>query len=221
MKEWLINNGLIKKCICLNLFDYLINNNIEIKKFYEKTSKLKKEIVFAGNLSKEKSGFLYNIDNKILKNFELKLYGANLKKEIINKHINYLGKCLPDELPLKLIGDYGLIWDGNSTESCIGEVGEYLKFNNPHKLSLYMAAGIPVIVWSKSAISKFVIENKVGIVINNLNEINEVLNKNQEKYEEFKNNTLMISRVVINGGYTKMAVKEALSYLNNKQSSYA
>ena len=53
-------------------------------------------------------------------------------------------------------GNLGLIWDGasDSSDEDIG-MKNYTRYNNPHKLSCYMAAGLPVIVWEKSAISKF------------------------------------------------------------------
>ena len=48
-------------------------------------------------------------------------------------------------------GSFGLVWDGISVETCAGVYGEYLKVNNPHKTSLYLASGIPVIIWKEAA----------------------------------------------------------------------
>ncbi|MEI3535629.1 MAG: hypothetical protein V8R16_02480, partial [Bacilli bacterium] len=75
--------------------------------------------------------------------------------------------------------------------------GKYLKYNNPHKLSLYLAAGLPVIVWSKSAIAKFVIDNNVGICVNNLNEINDKIKKSN--YELIRNNAIKIGEKIRKG----------------------
>ena len=33
------------------------------------------------------------------------------------------------------------MWDGNSIDTCSDIYGEYLRINNPYKLSLYIAAG--------------------------------------------------------------------------------
>lgn len=58
---------------------------------------------------------------------------------------NLEGSYMPEELPEKLEAKYGLVWDGLEITSCEGTFGQYLKYNNPHKFSLYMAAGIAVI----------------------------------------------------------------------------
>ena len=48
---------------------------------------------------------------------------------------------------------------------------EYLKIIAPHKFSLYIAVGLPVIVWSGSAMAKVVREKKIGIVVDSLYEL--------------------------------------------------
>ena len=40
----------------------------------------------------------------------------------------YFGSFLPDELPVALEGGFGLVWDGDSAETCSGVFGEYLRF---------------------------------------------------------------------------------------------
>ena len=57
--------------------------------------------------------------------------------------------------------NFGLVWDGTSLDGCNGRYGEYLKFNNPHKTSLYLSCGIPVIIWKEAALADFVEEHKV------------------------------------------------------------
>lgn len=203
MENWLLSNGLKSKTLCLELFDYLIEKD----SFKIKENNKDNVIVFAGNLSKAKSGFIYNLNPSILGNIKLNLYGANLEEINIDNTISYLGKYKPDELPSVMSGDYGLIWDGNSTESCLGESGEYTRFNNPHKLSLYIATGLPVIVWSESAISKFVKENDIGLVVENLNDISQEVIKNKKNYNDFKKNTLRIRKNVLEGYYIKKAIK--------------
>lgn len=202
MKQWLIDNKIITSCISLNLFDYIVQNSEEVLlNDFENNN-----IIFAGNLSSEKSGFIYKI-----KDVKINLYGANLDRENIGENINYLGKFDPNNLPNFPKGGYGLIWDGNSIETCEGDTGEYLKYNNPHKLSLYMAAGLPVIAWSKAAISKFVIENNVGFLIDDLNEIDKKIEINKNNYKEFCINSRKIKEKVTNGEYTIKSIEKAIN----------
>ena len=65
-----------------------------------------------------------------------------------------------------------------SSETCKGSFGEYLRINNPHKTSLYLASGIPVIIWSKAALAEFIEKNKCGITVDSLYEIADKLKIN-------------------------------------------
>ena len=83
----------------------------------------------------------------------------------------------------------------------------YTKYNNPHKLSCYMAAGLPVIVWEKAAISKFVKDNNIGYTIKKIDDINTLdFSDLKEKAENVKK----IEEKVQNGEYTKNVIKKIL-----------
>lgn len=69
----------------------------------------------------------------------------------------------------------GLVWDGESVDSCTGQYGEYLKINSPFKFSLYLAANRPVVVWSKSALASYVKEYKLGICVDSLKDIEKTI----------------------------------------------
>lgn len=104
------------------------------------------------------------------------LYGPNYGLEE-SDNITYGGVLSPEQVPEVLTKGFGLIWDGNTIETCKGGTGEYLRYNNPHKLSLYLSSGLPVIIWKDAAEAKFVCENGVGYTIDSLREIPELMEK--------------------------------------------
>ena len=86
--------------------------------------------------------------------------------------------------------------------------GEYLKYNNPHKVSLYIASEMPIIIWEKAALAKFVKDNNIGITVSSLYELPEVLSKvTKQEYQMYKYNLSRLSADVKNGKY----LTEALS----------
>lgn len=95
-----------------------------------------------------KSRYIYEFGSLANKSSKLQInaYGNHFDQSKAEKALCYKGSFHPDVLPGILEGDFGLVWDGISAQSCIGNTGEYLKYNDPHKTSLYIASGIPVIV---------------------------------------------------------------------------
>lgn len=185
--------------INLNIFDYYMN--VTKKEIYYDNS-----IIIAGNLDSSKASFLKEIYK--LNGVKINLFGPNFNNHIFNNpNIIYNGTFTPEELPNHLNKGFGLIWDGTSIESCEGNLGNYLKYNNPHKLSLYLGAGLPVIIWNQAAEAEFVIKNKCGITINSLYDL-ENLNITKEQYLTLVSNTENISKKIRSGFYITTALKE-------------
>ena len=90
-----------------------------------------------------------------------------------------------------------------------GKYGEYLRYNNPHKLSLYIVAQIPIITWENAAISSFVKENKIGICINSLDEISlKIKSISDKEYDEFIKNEKKISEKMQKGYFLKKSIEK-------------
>ncbi len=203
MKEKLIEMCGIdeEKILELGIFDYISEKEITLKERKKETP-----IVIAGNLSKEKAEYLKYL--KDVKNVTFNLYGKGYQKDEAEKNINYMGAFLPEELIENLEGSFGLVWDGTSIDTCAGTYGEYLRYNNPHKISLYLTAMLPVIVWSKSAMAEFVKENNVGILIDSMQDIGEkIKNLTDEEYTTILENTRKISENLRKGEYLKKVIK--------------
>lgn len=207
MKDYLTGKGLSKnKIICLDCFDYLSNKNNLIRK---KTN-TNYSIAVAGNLNPIKCKYIYKMieENPSLK---IDLYGIGYQDSVNYQNVIYHGSFLPEELPSNINSAFGLVWDGADINTCCGEFGNYLRFNNPHKLSLYMATGIPVIVWDQSAIADFVEKNNVGITVGDLNNLNEKLsNISLESYNKMVDNVKLIQDKVLDGGYFKAAISKIM-----------
>ncbi|MGO2722782.1 MAG: sugar transferase [Lactobacillus sp.] len=197
MKGLLKSAGITIPMVSLEVFDYLSRNTLV------KPAEARK-IAFAGNLGK--STFL----GKLAVKTQFNAYGPNR----LNKYpdnISYQGSFTPDELIGKMDESFGLIWDGNQIDTCAGIYGNYEKFNSPHKLSLYLAAGMPVIVWQDSAISKFVAKNDLGLAIDSLVEIDDLMEKiSIDRYAEMKTNALAMAKKIRNGYFTERAVSKMI-----------
>lgn len=194
MTEYLKTHGYAnKKIYSLGLFDYLLPDKIE-KKAYKK-----EDIIIAGNLKKEKVKYIYSL-NQVEKSIRFHLYGPNYDTSVSMENVVYEGQYKPEELPQKLEGGFGLVWDGDSVSSCTGEYGEYLKYNNPHKTSLYIASGIPVIIWKKAALAGMVEENQIGITVDSLTELPEILHTmKEEEYQKILVNVERMGEKLRNG----------------------
>lgn len=105
-------------------------------------------------------------------------------------------------------GDFGLVWDGPESKTCTGVYGDYLKFNNPHKTSLYLASGLPIIIWKEAAMAQFVLKNECGIVIDSLDDIEFKLSKiSSASYRKMKMNAEEIGKKLRSGHFTRSALR--------------
>ncbi|MDH6358024.1 galactofuranosyltransferase [Parabacteroides sp. PF5-9] len=211
MKKWLETNGCQVPVGILNIFDYLSNKEPQEHKTATKPYK----VLYAGTLSPKKNKFLYDLSAHIT-NYQLNVYGKGLDETLIHHkdHFSYKGFMSSDDLVASADGDFGLVWDGNSILFCDGPRGQYMKYNNPHKFSLYMRCGLPVIIWKEAAMAHFVNENKVGICISSLTDLDELLaGITTEEYQEMKKNAATIGKQLSEGYYFKKAFKEALSQI--------
>lgn len=74
---------------------------------------------------------------------------------------------------------------------------------------MYIAAGLPIICWTNMAVADFVEKNKIGICINNLNEINNKLKQiTDEQYSAMQKNVLKIQNRVRKGEYIRSAINK-------------
>lgn len=188
----------------LEVFDYLYDGETA-----KKSCDNKKRIIIAGRLNPDKCGYIYNIPAS--DEYIISLYGIGYEKKENKNQLVYNGKYEPNELINHLYGDFGLVWDGDSSETCSGFCGQYLRFNNPHKVSLYIAAGLPIIVWSKSAIAPFIRNNKIGICVDSLNDLESELKKISEgDYLSLCANLANVRQKVIQGHYLQKSLKRCI-----------
>lgn len=180
------------KIISLGIFDYLIPD------YSPQEFRDKDKVVIAGNLEKRKAGYLYELPDDV----KFELYGVNYTG-IQNKFITYHGSYPSNELPNILDGGFGLVWDGTTAKTCDGVYGNYLRINNPHKTSLYLASGLPVLIWKQAALADFITENHCGLVIDSLEEIPAFLqNLTSEDYGELKKSAERVGKWLREGKYT-------------------
>lgn len=212
MIQWFAEHGYKGKMVPLYLFDYLMTQEQKLPKLPQHIAK---EIVFAGGLGMEKSAFLYQLD-ELGPDFILKLYGNGFQKEKVKKGsaLHYQGVFAPDEVLDHLKGNFGLVWNGNAITECDGDFGKYIQYNNPHKTSLYLLAGLPIIIWDKAAVAQLVEEEKLGFAIASLEELSEKLAEiDAATYNEMVANVNTIRNKIANGHFLQEAIKNALAQL--------
>ena len=201
MKSVLVEKGIPEhKLVSLEIFDYLIPN-------YQEKDGLSKgqPIIVAGNLAQEKAGYLYQLPARPAYN----LYGVGFDESRALANETYFGSFLPDELPAALEGGFGLVWDGDSAETCSGVFGEYLRYNNSHKASLYLAAGFPLVVWKQSALSHFVLEYGCGIAVESLHDLSQAIEQLDDKdYQDLVEKTKYIGKKIRDGFFLTNALNK-------------
>lgn len=208
MSAYLINVRGVgqSKLVPLGLFDYLVPSECGKKDIH-----FERAISIAGNLDQNKCAYLRRLPE--LKDIPFHLYGLNYS-DYDCPNIIYHGVFDSAEIISKLKHGFGLVWDGESLDTCSGLYGNYLKYNNPHKLSMYLTAGLPVVVWEQSALKDFVISNNLGISAISLNDAIKKINSiTKDEYVLMHENCVELSKQLRAGHFLKTALFTAVNQL--------
>lgn len=199
MLGWLKQNGLQRDAGILEVFDYLSDDFTDSNKDMSG----QKLIVYAGNLVKSK--FIYGLH--AVKNCSFHIYGPGYDAGLAagSNNVTWMGEYSPEQITKELRGNFGLVWDGESCTACDEVLGNYLKYNAPHKFSLYIAAGLPVIAPVDSAIGAFIRAHSIGVLVNSIHDL-ETMSISPAVYSIMKSNVLCLRKKIINGHFFTQAL---------------
>lgn len=215
MEKWLLENGYKHPMGRVEIFDYLSDTTAVERP----TPRPPYRVVYAGGLGYRKNPFLFDVP-PLLGKWSLMLYGfaTDLEKIEDRRYFHHMGFVPSDQLVERVEGDFGLVWDGDSAETCTGAFGEYLRYNNPHKTPLYIRCQLPIIIWSEAAMAPFVLENGIGITVDSLALVGDALDAlSPEEYTRMKENTKEIGRKLSQGYYFSTAFAQAEQVLSGKK----
>jgi len=210
MSNWLREGGLDGRLAELNLFDYLTDRPPAPCAAQTWSTPLK--IACCGNLSWDKAGYVYDPRLADLRGVELDLYGAFFEAgRTPPGPVRFRGVFDPSEPQLDGRYHFGLVWDGSAAERCSGNYGRYMRYNNPHKLSLYLVLGLPVIVWRQAAIADFVQRCGVGVTVNDLRELADIPQWVRARdYQEMVRNVAPLAEAARRGDFLRDALVRLL-----------
>lgn len=214
-----------ERLIDLQIFDYLTSDTPD-RTGRDSTEFLARRrtdgVAIAGNLTPVKAGYVYQLPENVRWNlFGVNFAGRAIPAECIadtppEQGIIYYGSFPAEEIAKNLTGGFGLVWDGPSVLSCEGVYGEYLRINDPHKTSLYLAAGLPVIIWKEAALAPFILERGCGLAVGSLTEIRDLTSgMDEDTYRRLCRNAESVGRRLRSGTYTSEAVKNALAGMHD------
>jgi hypothetical protein len=194
----------VKVTASLDIWDYYCTD----VPLFERTASLNKRIVFAGSLAKNKSGFIYKLGALPATQFDL--YGEEVNAvELKSANVRYLNSFAPQDPPFRPDGAMGLIWDGSELDTCEGDFGAYLAFNTPHKTSMYLARGLPVVIWQGAAIAPLIAKYNAGLLISSLRELEPLMHAlSEEKYSQLRIGADKLGKKIRQGYFIKTAARQ-------------
>lgn len=187
----------------LGLFDYLSKNETVC------SDREKDTVCFAGNF--EKATFINKLNN--LDDLNFNLFG--LAKPKTAKNVYYCGSFSSEQIASHINGCWGLVWDGDSLNECSGAYGQYLRYNCPHKASMYIVAERPLIVWDQAAIAQIVKQEGIGITVSSLYDVaNAINNVTEDSYKGMLKNVQRVKQELTTGSHLRNAIGRALKELS-------
>lgn len=209
MKDFIIEQGYEQSVSVLHLWDYLNTTKPKQREF---PTSDKISVLYVGDLSKNKHGFMYKFDETISKtSLYFAIYGRSFDKNIIKnkEHFTYHGVKDSSLIIKQTNAHYGLLWYSTELKGISGAYGEYLKYNTSHKISLYLHAHLPIIVWSEASFAEFTRKHAIGICVDTLEDLDKTLESISEKdYLQMVENTRVLSKEIAKGTYFMNAYLE-------------
>lgn len=195
MSDILRKNGLTASMVNLDMFDYTVDKQVL------KREAIEKQIILAGSL--DKASYLKNWTY----NIPIIAYGRQ-PEFTVSTQVDYRGELQPDVVAENLPSGFGLAWDTNTG---IYENSEnYAKYNSPHKVSLYLASGLPVIVKKGTAVASIVNAYHLGITVELFESIPDVIdNLTKQELSYMLEQVNQFRKLLTSGYFTKRAIINA------------
>jgi hypothetical protein len=216
-RYFIVHNEKMKKWMFENVSAGCITASIEFFDFLAKPFTGERQssfdIVFAGNL--EKSSFLQKLHllNANGSALHFHLYGQ-AKSLSEQKNVTWHGVEKPYELPGKLKGSFGLVWDGDRIEKPASSLGYYMQYISHHKVSLYILSKLPVIVAATAASAPLIEKYNIGFIINNLYEIEDKIKAlSAAEYRQMQLNMQPLAEKIGKGECLSNAIDEIMKLI--------
>lgn len=150
-------------------FDFLSDASRDF--YVQARGSFEKRLVFAGNLDKSRFLANWSYDTPIT------AFGSTPQHFVMDDRVDYRGSFAQEQLPFELPYGFGMAWDSDTNNENGGAdtYRDYTRYNNPHKVSMYLASGLPVVLWSQAGMARFVTANHVGLVIDSLDDVDRVM----------------------------------------------
>ncbi len=173
------------------------------------------ELVFAGNL--HKSSFIARLHELAAASpaLHFNLYGPGITDAAVaQSNASFLGVHDPYTLPLLVKGSFGLLWDGDDIHRPGGSLGAYMQYITHHKLSLYILAGLPVIVPARTAAALLVEAYGIGLTVESLFEVKEKIDAvTDEQYQAMRKNMQPLAASISQGSHARHALHQLAASL--------
>ena len=148
------------------------------------------------------------IDTTYRASAPLYIYDRHVEQKVLESgSVTWLGRQPSDEIVSRLDGGFGVVVTENLIEKSNMNFVYYNQFNNPTKLSMYLAAGLPVIVSSKTYHASLVKEHGIGLVVDDLNEIDQIFSSmTAADYQKLVDNVKPWQEAISNGFFIQRAL---------------
>lgn len=169
MEEFLRNYGLTPPVLIQGMWDQYTEQEIDTPK------KLQRVIKFPSGGPTRLLGVKQRKYETPLEIFTAQEEGKFSDKVVLRSHLP------EEELRLEFNkGGFGLVWAENTPNN---PVQDYYTMCHPYKFSTFLSAGLPIIIQKGVTSEKFIVDNKIGFVVDTLEEASHVVaNITEEEY---------------------------------------
>lgn len=125
----------------------------------------------------------------------------------LHASISYTGYLTPDKMPNLINYGFGLAFD---VDSDAGHFANYQTLNLSHKVSLFLAAGLPIIVNAKAAAAPILRAANAALVIDSIGDIEDIFYAmDEDQYRNLADGSAQLGRLVRDGFYYTKAIRQA------------
>lgn len=204
MELWLRSIGCRAKLEHIEFFPYLVTP-------VARTGTPGNQVVFAGNLTK--SRFLLHLKEEKWKRIDFRLYGDGIPlQDTLPSHLHWKGRFPPEEMPVRVDGHFGLLWDGDDLAQPAGSIGRYMAYISHHKLSLYILAGLPVLAPRVAGSAELIQREGIGILIDSMADIETAIQQiSVESYQQMQKRLHTLAQSLSDGSLFLQALQRLCS----------